>query len=164
MVMIGFSGRRGERKRSWERGTMEAREMVTKLQSKPFNYVTSLSHFDEKRGEELLQLVGQVLAQLFPEHAGDTKRETVKQTADRVLDFLRITKYHHGMDEQRFEAAVLEGRPKVLPWATASAEKLKKQAFVAYNLAQVHMPTEHLQDKEIVQLHQQTQELQREFV
>ena len=148
---------------------MEAREVVASLREHPFNFThLTLAQLGETQGEELLQLVGQVIATLSPPHAPDLKEEAADSLPERVLSFLSVMKYNHGLEPSTFQQAVLEGHPDVLipvlRWATSSPASLSKQAFVAHHLSPLDIPSEYLHDPELAQLLQQTQELQRQFV
>lgn len=147
---------------------MEAREVVERLQQEPFNYKElTLSTFGDKKGEDLVKLVGDVFAILCPQHAKDAKRETIDRTTERVLDFLRMCDYKHGMDSAKFEQAVREGQPEVLhpvlKWAIVDPEKMKRHAFIAYYLSEVEIPGENFQDEEIFELNQTMRTLMTEF-
>jgi intraflagellar transport protein 81 len=52
----------------------------------------------EKKPDELLQLLSDVVGQISTKMRGDVTRESSEQTVERLMNFLRIVKYKPSAD------------------------------------------------------------------
>ena len=67
--------------------------IVTELQKPPYSKNYNLITFDSLSGEQLLQTLNDVIADIDNKHKLDIREEEAEQTAIRLLGMLRILKY-----------------------------------------------------------------------
>ena len=67
--------------------------IVSELQKAPYSRNYNLITFDSLSGEQLLQVLNDVIADIDNKHEMDIREEEAEQTAIRLLGMLRILKY-----------------------------------------------------------------------
>lgn len=76
----------------------ELRFIVDKLNEPPFSQKLTLVTLDEKNPIQLLQVVNDVFTHFDQAHLRDLRDEPPEAMAVRMLTFLSILNYKHGMD------------------------------------------------------------------
>ena len=88
--------------------------LVTELNKEPFNKNYNLIVFDSLSGEQLLQLLSDVLAEVDSKNQLDIREEEADVTVLRILGMLRVLKYKPPIEiEQSFRSGILEGQKAV---------------------------------------------------
>jgi len=147
-------------------GTEEIREMVQRLNSKPFNENFTLVSFDELSNLELLELINKILVHLDPKNNVNIKDETQNQTAVRFSNYLQVLGYPSNFDIG-FQQGMVQGDKKILYpilfFLVTRFPELQKRAYLAKFLVPIQVPEEFLGDEEMKRNYQQYKELQAEF-
>ncbi|EFJ53072.1 hypothetical protein VOLCADRAFT_78702 [Volvox carteri f. nagariensis] len=144
--------------------------IVDSLGLPPFSYQMSLLSFTEKGPMELLQLLSDVFSTISPKHQKvDVSKEVPDQTADRLINFLKIVKYRPGVqDPLLFRQLVASGDREtlyqILRWVVPQPQLLEKRAFVGYYLSFPDMPEEFNFDPDIMELKEEIKGMQQEFI
>ncbi len=73
--------------------TEDLREIVQRLNQKPFEEKLSLITLDEFTSLELLELLNRILVQLDKQHQVNIKEELQEKTANRISEFLKVLNY-----------------------------------------------------------------------
>ena len=132
--------------------------IVGELNLEPFNKNTNLIVFDGLTGEQLLQVLSDVLAEIDSSTPVDIREEEPDVTVVRVLGALRVLKYKPPAGiAGDFRQGILEGRKgvvyPVLEWLLRRMADLKKRAYLAKFLVKVDVPHEVLADADVAELY-----------
>ena len=88
--------------------------IVGELNEPPFSKNYNLIIFDSLNGDQLLQIVNDVLAEIDPKNKIDVREEEPDQTVLRILGMLRLLKYKPPMEiANGFREGLLEGHKQV---------------------------------------------------
>jgi intraflagellar transport protein 81 len=147
-------------------GTEDIREIVQRLNAKPFSENFTLVTFDELSTLDLLELLNKILAQLDTRQNVSIKDEPQDQTANRISDFLRVLNYPSNFDLS-FQQGLVQGDKKtiypILFYLLTKFPELQKRAYLAKFLLSLPIPEEYLADPEMKMTHQENKDLQAEF-
>jgi intraflagellar transport protein 81 len=145
-------------------GTEEIREIVAKLNAKPFDENFTLVKFDDLTPLELLELLNRVIVQIDSQQDINVKYE--QQSVDKICDFLRVMNYPSNYDQQ-FQTNLMQGDKKtvhpILYYLLKNLPDLKKRAYLAKFLVPITVPPEFLTDDDMRNLFQEYKDLQAEF-
>jgi len=146
--------------------TEDIREIVEKLNQKPFDENFTLVTFDELSPAALLQLLNKVMTNIDPQQDVNLKYETQDKSIERITEFLGVMNYPSNFDQQ-FQNNVLQGdRKTIYPifyYLLKNLPDLKKRAYLAKFLVPLNIPPEFLSDEDMKNLFQQNKDLQAEF-
>jgi len=142
--------------------------IVTELQKPPYSKNYNLITFDSLSGEQLLQTLNDVIADIDNKHKLDIREEEAEQTAIRLLGMLRILKYkppdHLSVV---FRQGLVEGDKQViypvLEWILQRIPDLKKRAYLAKYLVKLDIPPEISADQDVAEIYEQYEDLIEQF-
>ena len=85
--------------------------LVEELNKPPYNHNYNLISFDALHGDQLLQILSDVLAEIDAKHKIDIREEEPENTAIRILGMLRILKYKPPDEiSHNFRQGLVEGQ------------------------------------------------------
>ena len=88
--------------------------LVSELNKPPYSTNYNLISFDALSGEQLIQNLSDVLAEIDAKNRVDIREEEPETTALRILGMLRILKYKPPMEiSQNFRQGLVEGHKQV---------------------------------------------------
>ena len=93
--------------------TEDIKEIVQCLNSPPFNKGLALVSFDEMSPLELLELLNEVFTHLDPKHKVDIRSEPQDQTAERMIEMLKVLNFPSNFDIV-FQQCLVGGDRKVI--------------------------------------------------
>jgi len=105
--------------------TQQLKYLVSELNKPPYSKNYNLISFDALTGEQLIQNLSDVLAEIDAKNRVDIREEEPETTALRILGMLRILKYKPPMEiSQNFRQGLVEGHKQVRlgfePWTLGS--------------------------------------------
>jgi Intraflagellar transport 81 calponin homology domain len=71
--------------------------IVERLSLPPYNQTLTLVEFHAKTGEQLLQVVSDVLGELDPKHKRDIRDDPLEASVARLMEFLLVLGHDHGL-------------------------------------------------------------------
>lgn len=90
------------------------KKLVLELNKPPYNKNYNLISFDSLTGEQLLQNLSDVMAEIDAKNQIDIREEEPETTILRILGMLRILKYKPPMEiSQNFRQGLVEGQRMV---------------------------------------------------
>lgn len=153
------------------------------------------SNCSEKSSQELLQILSNVFSQISPKHQVrstrmalvltcfphsslfddalqkiDVSKEDPDQTAERLVQFLKIVKYKPpaSLDPSVFRQLLAQGEKDiifmVLKWVLPQPAELQKRAFVGYYLSFPDLPEELNYDGDVMELKEEIKGMQQQFI
>ena len=142
--------------------------LVEELNKPPYQRNFNLISFDALAGDQLLQILSDVLAEVDAKHKIDIREEEADSTAIRILGMLRILKYKPPDEiSLHFRQGMVEGQKQViypvLSWLLSRIPELKKRAYLAKYLVKVDVPPEVAADPDVSDLFEQYDGLIDEF-
>ena len=142
--------------------------LVDELNKPPYDHNYNLISFDALHGDQLLQILSDVLAEIDAKHKIDIREEEPENTAIRILGMLRILKYKPPDEiSLHFRQGMVEGQKQViypvLSWLLSRIPELKKRAYLAKYLVKVDVPPEVAADPDVSELFDQYDGLIDEF-
>ena len=140
--------------------------LVDELNKPPYDHNYNLISFDALHGDQLLQILSDVLAEIDAKHKIDIREEEPENTAIRILGMLRILKYKPPDEiSHNFRQGLVEGQKQViypvLEWLLSRITDLKKRAYLAKYLVKVDLPPEVAADPDVSDLFEQVPYLDR---
>jgi intraflagellar transport protein 81 len=146
--------------------TEDIREIVEKLNQKPFDENFTLVTFDDLNPGALLQLLNKVMMNIDPQQDVNLKYETPDKSTERITEFLRVMNYPSNFDQQ-FQNNLMQGDRKtiypILYYLLKNLPDLRKRGYLAKFLVPINIPPEMLTDDDMKSLFQQYKDLQAEF-
>uniref|UniRef100_A0A0K2TAW8 Intraflagellar transport protein 81 homolog n=1 Tax=Lepeophtheirus salmonis TaxID=72036 RepID=A0A0K2TAW8_LEPSM len=142
--------------------------LVSELNKEPYNKNYNLILFDRLTGEQLLQVLNDVLGEVDSRNKVDIREEDPEATAIRILSMLRILKYKPPIEvSQIYREGLVQGQKQViyptLEWLLQRLPDLKKRAYLAKYLVKVDVPPEVAVDPEVSELNSQYEEVLEAF-
>merc|ERR1712038_2244898 len=142
--------------------------IVAELQKAPYSKNFNLITFDSLSGEQLLQVLNDVLAEIDSKHKMDIREEEPEKTALRLLGMLRILKYKPPDHlSEVFRQGLVEGDKQViypvLEWILQRIPDLKKRAYLAKYLVKLDIPPEISADQDVAEIYEQYEDLIEQF-
>jgi len=93
----------------------QMKKLIAELNKSPYNKSYNLISFDALSGEQLLQNLSDVMAEIDAKNKIDVREEEPETTILRILGMLRILKYKPPMEiSQNFRQGLLEGHRTVI--------------------------------------------------
>jgi intraflagellar transport protein 81 len=93
----------------------QMKKLVLELNKPPYNKNYNLISFDSLSGEQLLQNLSDVMAEIDAKNQIDIREEEPETTILRILGMLRILKYKPPMEiSQNFRQGLVEGQRMVI--------------------------------------------------
>ena len=142
--------------------------IVSELQKPPYSRNYNLITFDSLSGEQLLQVLNDVIADIDNKHEMDIREEEAEQTAIRMLGMSRILKYKPPEHlSEVFRQGLVEGNKQiiypVLEWILQRIPDLKKRAYLAKYLVKLDIPPEISADQDVAEIYEQYEDLIEQF-
>eukprot|EP00002_Diphylleia_rotans_P014115 TRINITY_DN2747_c0_g1_i1.p1 TRINITY_DN2747_c0_g1~~TRINITY_DN2747_c0_g1_i1.p1 ORF type:complete len:612 (-),score=183.13 TRINITY_DN2747_c0_g1_i1:684-2519(-) len=129
--------------------------IVDRLNEPPFNMELSLVTFDDKTGDELLEILNKVLCHISPNHARDLSEESPEETMYRMMDCLRLLNYKKpaDVDPNSYAQGIASGDRNIiypiLVYLLSKTNALIQRAYIARFLAPIEIPEELIHDEAI---------------
>jgi intraflagellar transport protein 81 len=142
--------------------------IVEKLNKEPFKKNINFINFDNLQGNNLLQLLNDVFAEIDSKQKMDIRDEGPDQTAIRMLNLLKILKYKPNDENMvAFRQGLVTGDKVVIhpimKWCLEKLAELKKRAYLARFLVRLDVPPEFLSDPQVHDLNSQYEGLIGQF-
>jgi len=142
--------------------------LVAELNKSPYDRNYNLISFDALQGDQLLQILSDVLAEIDAKNKIDIREEEPESTVIRILGMLRILKYKPPDEiSHNFRQGLVEGHKQViypvLEWLLSHIPELKKRAYLAKYLVKVDLPPEVAADPDVSELYDQYDTLIEDF-
>jgi intraflagellar transport protein 81 len=134
--------------------------IVERLNRDPFKKNLNFINFDNLQGNNLLQLLNDVFAEIDIKQKVDIRDEGPEQTAIRMFNLLKVLKYRPPDDNVNvFRQGLVTGDKVVIhpimKWCLEKLVELKKRAYLAKFLVKLDIPSEFLSDPAVSDLHSQ---------
>jgi intraflagellar transport protein 81 len=142
--------------------------IVDRLNQPPFNKeITTMTELDSKMGNELFDLLAEVIVACDPEQEAIYK-EPLEFRVRRVMQFLSVMKFNIPEDHlDDFQNLLLNYDKEVLytvmNWCLSRFEHLQKRAYLSKYLMPLEIPAEFLGDDLIAELSSRLKDHQIEF-
>jgi len=142
--------------------------IVSELGKEPHSKAFNLITFDSLSGEQLLQILNDVLANIEKKPHQDIREEEAEQTAIRLLGTLRMLKYKPPDQlTEIFRQGLVEGDKQVIypvmEWLLQQQEQLGKRAYLAKFLVKLDVPPEISADADVADIYEQYEQQIEKF-
>lgn len=145
--------------------------IVQELNKPPYKKNLNFINFDSLEPIQHLQILTDVLNELYGRPQLDIREEGPDQTAIRTFGDLRMLKYKPAATDANslsaFRQGVVQGEKHVLcpilEWLLRNFADLKKRAYLAQFLVKIDVPADFLADGQVADLFQQHEQCIEEF-
>jgi intraflagellar transport protein 81 len=126
-----------------------------------------MTELDSKSGNELLDLVGDILVAIDSEHEAFYK-EPLEYRTQRIMTFLSIMKFNIPSEQyDDFQQLLMIGDKEILytimHWILQRYEQLQKRSYLAKYLMPLDIPSDFMNDDLVLELSEQLKVLQIQF-
>ncbi len=142
--------------------------IVERLNREPFKKNLNFIQFDNLQGNNLLQVLNDVFADIEPKQKADIRDEAPEQTAVRMFNLLKVLKYKPPDENiSQFRNGLVTGDKvaihPILKWCLERLPELKKRAYLARFLVRIEILPEFLSDHAVSDLNNQYESLMADF-
>ena len=142
-------------------------EQIAQFLQNHLDIKLSLFQLNSTQGKELLELLNIVIHAIAPEQPEKFGSESIEDIVDRLSEFLRIMKFDFPCEPEEWDRRMTNADPKIihpaLYFLLADFENMKKKAYLARFVEEVHVPEEIATETTVNELIIQHRELREQF-
>ena len=131
----------------------QIKTIIQALNQPPFSRNYNIITFDDLEPLALLQALNDILSHLSPQHEIDIRQEEPKNTALRMVQFLKMLKYNFPVSQRDMAQGLIGGEKRtiypIMEWLLSRLSDLKTRAYLAQYLVKIEVPPEFLADHQV---------------